>query len=106
MKVNSSVSSNIQGTQTESLKKAEKSAKTERASQIEKLSKEQNASAPAAAEISSRGKEMAKASAIASATPDVREDRIAELKKRIAAGEYKVDTDAIADKMIGEHASM
>ena len=106
MKVNSSVSSNVQGTQTESLKKAEKSAKTDRATQIEKLSKEQNSGAPASAEISARGKEMAKAAAIASATPDVREDRISEIKKRIAAGEYNVDSDAIADKMIGEHAAM
>lgn len=106
MKVNTSVNSNIQSTQTEGLKKAEKSAKTERASQIEKLAKEQGSVSPAGAEISTRGKEMAKAAAVARATPDVREDRIAELKKRIAAGEYKVDAEAVADKMMNEHMSM
>ncbi len=106
MKVNSSVSSNIQGTQTEGLKKTDKSVKADRAGQVEKLAKEQSSSVPAKSEISSAGKEFAKAHAVASATPDVREDRIAELKKRIAAGDYKVDADAIADKMINEHASM
>ncbi len=106
MKINQSVSSNIPSTQTEGLKKAEQSAKTERASQVEKLAKQQGSSAPVAPQISSRGKEMAKAAAIASGAPDVREDRIAEIKKRLAAGEYKIDSDAIAEKMISEHGGM
>ena len=33
------------------------------------------------------------------------EDR-AELKKRIASGEYKVDSEKVAEKMIGDHAAM
>jgi negative regulator of flagellin synthesis FlgM len=54
-------------------------------------------------EISGRAKEMAKAMEVASSTPDVREDKIAELKRRISAGKYNVDADAIADKMVDEH---
>lgn len=55
------------------------------------------------ANISAKGKEFARAKAIATDTPDVREEKIAELKKRIAAGRYKVDSDAVADRMVDDH---
>jgi negative regulator of flagellin synthesis FlgM len=67
---------------------------------------EHAAESSARAEISARGKEQAKANATAKAAPDVREDRIAELRKRIESGHYKVDANAIADKMVDEHLSM
>lgn len=56
-------------------------------------------------EISSRGKESMKAKAIAHQAPDVREDRIQKLKEAIKSGSYKVDTDAVAEKMLAEHLS-
>ena len=60
--------------------------------------------APAArAEISGKAKEAAQAKAVATATPEVREERIAALKQRIADGTYKVDSKAIADKLVDEH---
>lgn len=102
MRVDPSVSQNIHSTQTDATKKSEQTAKTERARQTEQVAKTQTASS-SSSEISDKAKEFAKAHAVASATPDVREDRIAELKKRIAAGDYKVDSDAIADKMIADH---
>jgi len=34
------------------------------------------------------------------AAPDVREEKVAELKARIESGEYRIDHDAIADKLI------
>jgi flagellar biosynthesis anti-sigma factor FlgM len=55
------------------------------------------------AELSSRGKEIARASALAQGAPDVREDKIAELKKRIAEGGYKIDDHAVADRLVSEH---
>ena len=55
------------------------------------------------AEISSRGKEFSKARDVAASAPEVREDKIAELKQRIASGAYKVDSNAIADRMVDEH---
>lgn len=55
------------------------------------------------ADISAKGKEFAKAKAIAKDAPDVREAKIAELKKRIADGKYNVNPEAIADKMVDEH---
>jgi negative regulator of flagellin synthesis FlgM len=38
----------------------------------------------------------------AMSTPDVREDRIAALKEQIANGSYKVDSHAIAQKLLQE----
>jgi len=39
---------------------------------------------------------------IAKATPEIREDRVAELKKRIESGEYKADSSKIADGIMRE----
>jgi len=55
------------------------------------------------ASISDRGREMATAKGLAAAAPDIREDKIADLKRRIANKEYNVKPDAVAEKMIGEH---
>lgn len=56
--------------------------------------------------VSPRAREMAeahkKAFEIAKATPDVREERVADLKKRIQSGNYKVEPDKVADGMMRE----
>jgi len=54
-------------------------------------------------DISTRGKDFAAANVVAKNAPDTREDKIAELKKRIADGNYKVDAKAVADRMVDEH---
>ena len=46
--------------------------------------------------------ERAKAFGIAKSTPDMREDRISELKAKIANGSYEVDSGKIADGMMRE----
>jgi len=104
MRVNPGLSQNVHGTQTEGLKKSEATTKPDRARQAEEAAKTRGIPSHPGAEISERAKDFAKAHAVASAAPDVREDRIAELKKRIASGEYKVDSEKVAEKMIGEHA--
>ena len=43
-----------------------------------------------------------KALGIAMNTPDVREDRVAELKRKISAGEYQIDSEKIADGILRE----
>jgi negative regulator of flagellin synthesis FlgM len=57
-------------------------------------------------EISSKGKEraqsMQKAFDIAKNTPDVREDRVKQLKEQIDNGTYQVDSGNIADGMLRE----
>lgn len=55
------------------------------------------------ADISAKGREFAAAKSAAAAAPDTREDKIAALRARIAAGTYKPDAHAIADKMVDEH---
>jgi negative regulator of flagellin synthesis FlgM len=106
MRVNPNVSQGVQGNQTEGLKKSEQAAKPERARQIEQVSKNKNVEGSARAEISDKARDFAKAHAAASSAPDVREDRIADIKRRIAAGDYKVDSDKVAEKMLGEHAAL
>lgn len=46
--------------------------------------------------------DKAKAFAIAEATSPIREDRVAELKKRIQSGQYQIDAGKIADGMLTE----
>lgn len=57
-------------------------------------------------EISGKAKDMAQAKAVASNTSDVREDKVAALKAKIAAGTYKVDAEKIAERMFDDHAAM
>ena len=49
-----------------------------------------------------RASEQKKAFEIAKNTPDVREDRVAEIKAKIQAGTYEVDSGKIADGMLRE----
>ncbi len=72
-------------------------------SEKERSSRSDSEEASATASISGRAREMAKAKDAASAAPDTREARIAELKRRIAAKEYNVSADDVADKMVEEH---
>lgn len=57
-------------------------------------------------ELSDKAKEIAesrmKAMEIARKTPDIREDRVADLKARIESGQYKPDAGQIADGMMRE----
>ncbi len=57
-------------------------------------------------EISAKGKEFARAKQVAQEAPDTREEKIAELKRRIAADGYKIDTHAVADRLVDEHLKM
>jgi len=51
-------------------------------------------------ELSSQSKEMQKIYDMVQLAPDVRAEKVASLKKAIQEGSYKVDSDAVADKMI------
>lgn len=57
-------------------------------------------------DVSQKAREMAQARAkaveIARNTPDVREDRVAELKKKIQDGTYQIEPERIADGMMRE----
>lgn len=49
-----------------------------------------------------RAAEQKKALDLAMQAPDIREDRVAAIKAQIASGNYKVDSDKIADGMMRE----
>ena len=51
-------------------------------------------------ELSGRSREMAKAADTLGNTPDVREGRVAELRRQIDNNEYQVNADKVAQKMI------
>lgn len=55
-------------------------------------------------EISGRAREMSKAKEVAMSADDIRAEKIAKLKERIASGQYNIKPDAIADRMVKEHS--
>jgi negative regulator of flagellin synthesis FlgM len=52
--------------------------------------------------LSPQARELLKAQRLLAAIPDVREDKVEEIKARIADGTYRIDSDQIAAKMIRE----
>ena len=102
MRVNQSGNNPVQNAEVSGTKKSGRAAEADLAKKAPSSAASQ-ASGDTNTEISAKGKEFAKAKAVASGAPDVHEEKIAELKKRIAAGKYNVDADAIADKMVDEH---
>lgn len=54
-------------------------------------------------DLSSRAQDMKKIKAAAMAAPDVDEAKVAKFQKMIDEGTYKVDAEALADKMVDEH---
>ena len=59
----------------------------------------------AAVEISDQALLMKQARELVNAAPDIRADKVSDLKRRIKDGSYKVDTAAVADKIVDEHLS-
>ena len=53
-------------------------------------------------ELSPQSRDMKKIHEILATTPEVRTEKVAELKKAIEDGTYRVKTEDIADKMIQE----
>lgn len=99
-------------TQASEAGKAKQAKGAEGAHEAKKNEKAANSEASHAAhagvktEISAKGKEFASVKAAATDAPDVREDKIADLKRRIAEGSYKIDTNSVADRMVDDHLKM
>jgi negative regulator of flagellin synthesis FlgM len=60
--------------------------------------------ASAKVKLSERAQDMKKIRSAIDATPDVDEQKIAKFKSLINSGNYKVDSKAVADKMVDEHS--
>ncbi len=56
-----------------------------------------------AVEISSIGKDIQTAKAAVKAAPDMRENKVAELKKQIQSGTYNVSGESFADKLLAKY---
>jgi negative regulator of flagellin synthesis FlgM len=52
--------------------------------------------------LSQASKEAQKIREIMASEPDVREDKVADLKNRIESGEYTIDHARVADKLVDE----
>jgi negative regulator of flagellin synthesis FlgM len=82
-------------------KRVEKESPSEVEDQVSKHS-----SGDVKANISSKSKEFVQAKALAHEAPDVRADKVAELKRKISDKSYHVDPGAVADKLVDEHLRM
>ena len=51
--------------------------------------------------LSQASKDLQLASEAISSVPDVREDKVAEIRDQIESGTYSMDNEAVADKMVG-----
>lgn len=50
--------------------------------------------------LSSKAKDIQKAHEVIRSTPDIRTDKVNAIKQKIADGSYKVDSQAVADKIL------
>ena len=53
-------------------------------------------------ELSAQSKEINRINDVLKETPEVRSEKIAAIKKQIEEGQYNVDAEAVADRMIKE----
>lgn len=65
-----------------------------------KIKSSGKAGRPDSVEISKIGRDYQAAKAAAEKAPDIRVDRVADIKKRMEAGTYKIDMDALAGKLL------
>jgi negative regulator of flagellin synthesis FlgM len=57
-------------------------------------------------DVSSRAQEMRKAKELATPSDSIDEAKVARLQKMIDEGNYKIDAEAIADRLVDEHMKM
>lgn len=105
MKVTNTTTEQVQNSHVHSAQSGKKVAKTEKGGDSAAAAPASSAEADARPEISSKGREFAQAKEIASGAPNVREEKVAKLREMISAGKYKVDSKAVADRMVDEHLS-
>jgi negative regulator of flagellin synthesis FlgM len=67
-----------------------------------KVSKSQNGNKKDSVEISQMGKDFQIAKQAVSSTPDIRQDKVDEIKKKLESGNYEISLEELADKMIND----
>jgi len=106
MRVNQANSAPIQSSDTSGAKKSEQLKKTAYDNSSVDAASGPKKTDSVNAEISTKAKDMAKATQIAKDTPDVREAKIAELRDKIQNKKYDVSSSAIADRLVDDHIRM
>lgn len=102
MKVSNKIGNPTQNAETAKLSKTS----TEAIGEGKKASKTSAAfagSSSAKVDLSQRAQDIKKAKELATPTDTINEDKVARLQKMIDEGKYKVDADAIADRLVDEH---
>ncbi len=105
MKVDRPNTEHIEGANSglaESVKKRGKVSPHREPAAPDKMSSEELGSAKV--KLSDRAQDMKKIRSHVDAAPEADEAKIAKFKSLIANGQYKVDSKAVADKMVDEHA--
>lgn len=80
-----------------------KVSKLYQANSTNKITKKNNVSNPDCVEISQIGKEYQIAKQAVAATPDVRLDKVNDIKERMASGTYNVSAKELADKLVDSY---
>lgn len=70
---------------------------------VKKTTKSDGGSFSDKLEISQKGKDYRVAKEIVAQVPDVRQERIDEIKKQIESGTYSVDMTEVADKIVSRY---
>src|SRR5258708_569821 len=103
MRINNTENSAVANSEAGGARRTEKAGHTAHAKKGEKVSSAEKGSEAVNSDISTKAKDFAKARSVAAEAPDVREEKVADLKRRIASGKYNVDADAIAERLVEEH---
>jgi len=84
----------------QSTQKATEQVETKQSADLKKVEGAEQTTQDAIVNLSPALKEVQTIKEIIASEPDVREDKVAELKERIESGNYEIDHQAVADKMV------
>ncbi len=84
----------------QSTQKATEQIETKRSAGLKKVEGAEQTAQDTIVNLSTALKEAQAVKKIIESEPDVREDKVAELKERIESGKYKIDHLAVAGKMV------
>lgn len=85
---------------TQSTQKATKQIEAKQPADLKKVEGAEQTAQDTIVNLSPASKEVQTIKEIIASEPDVREDKVAELKERIESGRYEIDHQAVAAKMV------
>ncbi|MCC2677597.1 MAG: FlgM, negative regulator of flagellin synthesis [Pseudobdellovibrio sp.] len=97
------VGQNLNTSDTKAADKSGAAKKSSSTSVSSDASATSESSQAAKVELSGRAQDIKKIKELANNSPDVDMNKVEKFKKLIAEGKYKVDSKAVADRMVEEH---